>query len=92
MNLADKMDILEVIARYVYTYYGRDVDGFAQLCTEDGIWEVLPSGGRQPELRLASRAAMHAGVVQRHQQVVQESHDRHYQSGTLFDVLTQEHA
>jgi len=92
MNLADKMDILEVIARYVYTYDGRNVDGFAQLCTEDGIWEVLPSGGRQPELRLASRAAMHAWVVQRHQQVVQESHDRHYPSGTLFDVLTQEHA
>ena len=92
MSLADKIDILEVIARYAYTYDGRDADGFAQLFTEDGIFEVLPAGGSQPELRLESRAAIHAWVVQRHQQVVQEIQDRHYQSGTLFDVLTQEHA
>jgi len=35
---------------------------------------------------------MHAWVVQRHHQVVQEIRDRHYQSGPLFDVLTEEHA
>jgi len=92
MSLADKMNILEVIARYAYTYDRRDADGFAHLFTEDGIFEVLPSGGSQPELRLESRAAIHAWVVQRHQQVVQEIQDCHYQSGTLFDVLTQEHA
>jgi len=70
MSLADKMDILEVIARYAYTYDGRDADGFAQLFTEGGIFEVIPAGGSQPELRLESRAAIHAWVVQRHQQVV----------------------
>lgn len=92
MSLADKMDILEVIARYAYTYDGRDADGFAALFTEGAIFEVIPAGGSQPELRLESRAAIHAWVVQRHQQVVQEIQDRHFQSGTLFDVLTQEHA
>ena len=92
MSLADKLDILEVIARYAYTYDGRDADGFAQLFTEGGIFEVIPAGGSQPELRLETRAAIHAWVVQRHQQVVQGIHDRHYQSGTLFDVLTEEHA
>ena len=92
MSLADKMDILEVIARYAYTYDGRDADGFAQLFTEDGIFEVIAAGDRHPELRLESRAAIHAWVVQRHQQVVQGIHDRHYQAGTLFEVLTQEHA
>jgi len=92
MSLADKMDILEVIARYAYTYDGRDADGFAQLFTEDGIFEAIPAGDSPPELRLESRTAIHAWVVQRHQRVVQGIHDRHYQSGTLFDVLTQEHA
>src|SRR5262249_56580851 len=92
MSLVDKMDILEVIARYAYTYDGRDADGFAQLFTESAIFEVIPAGGCQPELRLESRAAIHAWVVQRHHQVVQEIHDRHYQSGTLFEVLTPEHA
>ena len=89
MSLEDKMDILAVIARYSYTYDGRDADGFAQLFMAGGIFEVMYSGGSHPELRLASRAAIHAWVVQRHQQVVMGIHDRHYQSGTLFDVLTQ---
>ena len=91
MSLADKMDILEVIARYAYTYDGRDADGFAQLFTEGGIFEVIPAGGSQPELRLETRAAIHAWVVQRHHRVVKEIQDRHYQSGTLFEVFTSEH-
>jgi SnoaL-like domain len=92
MSLADKLDILEVIARYAYTYDGRDADGFAQLFTEDGIFEVIAAGDSYPELRLESRAAIHAWVVQRHHHVVKEIQDRHYQSGTLFEVLTPEHA
>jgi len=71
---------------------GRDADGFAALFTEGAIFEVLPAGGSQPELRLESRAAIHAWVVQHHHHVVKEIHDRHYQSGTLFEVLTPEHA
>jgi hypothetical protein len=69
-----------------------DPTGFAQLFTLDGIFEVMYAGGSQPELRLTSRAAIHDWVVQRHQQVVQGIQDRHYQSGTLFDVLTPESA
>src|SRR5919108_5892377 len=88
MSLEDKLDILAVIARYAYTYDGRDADGFAQLFTEDGIFEVRYAGGSQPELRLVSRAAIHAWVIQRHQRVVKGIQDRYYQSGTLFDVLT----
>jgi hypothetical protein len=50
------------------------------------------AGGSQPELRLESRAAIHAWVIQRHQQVVKGIQDRHFQSGTVFDVLTLEQA
>jgi hypothetical protein len=92
MSLEDKMDILAEIARYAYTYDGRDADGFAQLFMAGGIFEVMYSGGSHPELRLESRAAIHAWALQRHQQVVMGIHDRHYQSGTLFDVLTTEQA
>ena len=92
MSLVDKLAILDVIARYSYTYDGRDADGFTQLFTDDGVFEVIPSGSSQPELRLTSRVAMHAWVVQRHQQVVKGIQDRHFQSGTVFDVLTPEHA
>jgi hypothetical protein len=92
MSLADKIAILEVIARYSYTYDGRDADGFAHLFTADGIFEVVYAGGNPPELRLESREAIYAWASQRHQKVVQDIRDRHFQSGTLFDVLTGEHA
>ena len=92
MSLTDKLVILEVIAQYSYTYDGRDADGFAQLFTDDGIFEVMYAGGSQPELRLESRAAIRAWAFQRHQQVVKGIQDRHFQSGTLFDVLTPETA
>jgi SnoaL-like protein len=61
MSLEDKMDILEVIARYAYTYDERDADGFAQLFTEGAIFEVIPAGGCQPELRLETRAPFMPG-------------------------------
>ena len=92
MSLADKMEILDVIARYSYTYDGRDVDGFASLFTEDGVFEVMDSGGNHPELRLESRDAIHAWASQRHQKVISNIQDRHYQSGTLFEALGQGHA
>ncbi|ETX00369.1 nuclear transport factor 2 family protein [Candidatus Entotheonella palauensis] len=92
MSLHDKINILEVIARYSYSYDGRDADGFAHLFTEDGIFEVMYAGGHHPELRLESRAAIYEWASQRHQQVIKDIQDRHFQSGTLFDVLTWEHA
>jgi hypothetical protein len=86
------MDILEVIARYSYAYDGRDANAFAHLFAEDGIFEVIHAGGRYSELRLESRDDIYAWAVQRHEQVLQDVQDRHFQSGTLFDVLTHEHA
>ena len=92
VSLSDKIDILEVIARYSYTYDGRDAEGFAQLFTEDGIFEVAYSAGEQLELRLESRQAIYAWAAQRHDQVVKNVRDRHFQSGTLFDALSDEQA
>ncbi len=81
-----------MIARYSYTYDGRDADGFAHLFTTDGVFEVIYAGGHEPELRLESRDAIYAWAAQRHQHVVKDVRDRHFQSGTLFDVLAWEHA
>jgi ketosteroid isomerase-like protein len=92
VSLSDKIDILEAIARYSYAYDGRDASGFAQLFTEDGIFEVAHSAGKQLELRLESRQAIYAWVAQRHEQVVKNVRDRHFQSGTLFDALSDEQA
>ncbi len=50
------------------------------------------AGGNHPELRLESRQAIYNWAAQRHQQVVKDVHDRHFQSGTFFDALTWQHA
>src|SRR5919197_75301 len=65
VSLADKLAIQEVIARYSYTYDAQDAEGFAALFTEDAVWERYAWGATHPEMRLVSRAAIHAWAAQR---------------------------
>ena len=55
MSIEEKLAIHEMIARYSYTYDGRDADGFAQLFVEDGVFEVFVVGKASPSVRLQSR-------------------------------------
>ena len=70
----------------------KDAEGFAALFTEDAVWELFAAGATHPEIRLASRAAIHAWAAQRLQERLGRFTSRHYQSGTLFDELTSESA
>ena len=92
MNLEDKLAIQEVLAQYSYTYDAQDVEGFAALFTEDAVWELFASGATRPEIRLVSRAAIHAWAAQRLQERLGRFTSRHYQSGMLFDELTSDAA
>ena len=37
MNVEDRLDILQKIAEYAYTFDGKDAEGWANLFTEDGV-------------------------------------------------------
>ena len=71
----DRIAILELIATYGYMWDGKDADGWSNLFTEDGIWELYNHGelavrGQTPsELRRMSAenfAGRIAGVQTRH--------------------------
>jgi uncharacterized protein (TIGR02246 family) len=88
MSIEDKLVILEIIARYSYAYDAKDADAFAQLFTEDAVWEMLISGVAEPQVYLDSREAIRAWVEQNHRGRLNGVSSRHHQSGTVFDELT----
>jgi uncharacterized protein (TIGR02246 family) len=88
MSNEDKLAIQEVIARYSYTYDSQDAEGFAQLFVEDGVFEVFVPDKTIAVVRLQSRTAIRAWAAQRLHARRGHFTSRHYQSGTLFDMLT----
>ncbi len=91
MSIADKLAIQEVIARYSYAYDSKDPDAFASLFVDDGIFEVIVRGASSSTVRISSRAAIREWAARRHHRSP-VSQARHYQSGVLFDELTDETA
>src|SRR5262249_36060102 len=87
MSLEDRLFIQDVIARYSYSYGGRDADGFAQLFVEDASFEVIVPTQSRPAVRVLSRAASRKWAVQR-RELTAGIQTRHYQSELLFDELT----
>ena len=92
MSVEDKLAIQEIIARYSYTYDGKDADGFAELFVEDGLFEVFVPGQVTAAIRLRSRAEIHEWAAQRLRERDGRFTSRHHQSGTLFDELTADSA
>jgi uncharacterized protein (TIGR02246 family) len=92
MSIEGKLAIHEMIAQYSYTYDGGDPEGFAQVFAEDGVFEIFVRGKTTPSVRLQSRKEIREWAAQPLQARVGRFTSRHYQFGTLFDVLTSESA
>jgi SnoaL-like domain len=92
MSIEEKLAIHEMIAKYSYTYDGRDAEGFAQVFVEDGVFEIFGPGNTIPRVRLQSRTEIRTWAAQRLQGRVGRFTSRHYQSGTVFDELTSDSA
>ena len=92
MNIEEKLAIHEMIAQYAYTYDSQDVEGFAQLFVEDGVFEVFVPGQSVALVRLQSRTAIRESAAKRLRQRCGRCTSRHYQSGILFDDLTSDTA
>jgi ketosteroid isomerase-like protein len=92
MSIEDKLAIQEVIAQYSYTYDAQDAEGFADMFTEDAVWELVAAGAAHPAIRLETRATIHAWAKQRLHARRGRFVSRHYQSGTVFEALTADSA
>ena len=78
-EVADKLAILEALARYGYHADRKDADGFAGVFTEDGVLGDT-----------ASRAAIRERQVQRF--AASTAQTRHFPTTTVFLDLTAETA
>src|SRR4051812_20093275 len=92
MSLEDKWAIQEMLARLSYAWDAKDAEDWAQLFSDDAVLEIFSSGGTNPQLHLASRAAIRAWAVQNHAERLGGIQTRHHQSGLLFDELTSDTA
>jgi SnoaL-like domain len=92
MSIEDRLAIQEIIAQCSYAYDGKDVEGFARLFVEDGVFEVFVPGKTIASVRLQSRTEIRQWAAQRLQERHGRFTSRHYQSGILFEKLTSDSA
>ncbi len=88
MNTEDMLAIQQEIARYSYTFDSGDADGWAELFTEDALWEYVATGAAEPTTRLAGRQALREFCARRFSERPAGMTSHHHQSGVIFDELS----
>ena len=82
---SDRQDILDLISQYGYTYDSKDIDAFASLFTEDGVWTGYLSGGSKLWVKLKGREKLRKFWKPRVQGYIEKGlTTRHYQTNTIF--------
>lgn len=92
MNVDDMAAIQQQIARYSYVYDAGDADGWAQLFTEDGIWEYMTADAPEPATRLEGHRSLREFCTKRFASRSDGWTYAHHQSGILFDELSPDSA
>jgi uncharacterized protein (TIGR02246 family) len=84
INVEDMLAIQQVIARYSHTFDAGDAEGWANLFTEDGVWEDFNAN---PPYQVKGHAALRDFAAMRFRQKTPGLVYYHHQSGILFDEL-----
>jgi hypothetical protein len=88
MSVEDRLAIQEVIARYAHAYDDGDAASFADVFTDDGVFEIFASGRGAPVARLQSSAEIRDWAARRLAARRGRFTSRHHQSSILFEDLT----
>ena len=92
MSVEDQLAIQQAIAEYSYTFDSGDAKGWAELFTEDAVWEYFASGEIQASIRLQGRDELRKFALDRNQQRPEGVRSYHHQTGMAFDELTSDSA
>ncbi len=92
MSVEDRLDILQIIAEYSYTFDSKDAEGWSKLFTEDAVWEFIGPQSDTPVMKLDGRDEILAWAKQRHSEIPANIRSYHHQSGIAFEGLTQDSA
>ena len=86
MSIEDRLAILEVIASYSYSYDGQDADAYAELFTDDAVFEVY-AGREKPLVHNEGREAIREWARGLHEEMPEGYQSRHHQTSTVFEEL-----
>ena len=86
---ADRLAILELIARYSYAWDECDTEAYVALFTDDAVFEADPEAPDGPVISCHGRDAIRAWAQPVHERRERSRMQiRHNQTGTLFEELT----
>lgn len=88
--MADRLAITDVLAQYAYRWDGKDAVGFAELFTDDGVFERQVNGEPVPGSRLIGRQAIFEYARESHQGRLADRQSRHHFSSIVFLELNPE--
>jgi len=80
----DQQEILETLYQYTYNFDGKKPDQFAELFTENAVWEIFPRGAKKPRFSFANRSELKDFVSNRFKTVLAERQTQHYLTNTVF--------
>ena len=89
---ADRLAILEQIARYSYAWDDRDLEAYVALFVEDASFVVDPELPGGPSVNATGHEAIRTWARERMDARKPGVQVRHHQSGTLFDELGEDQA
>ena len=92
MNTEDQLAIQQAIANYSYTFDTGDAGGWANIFTENGVWEFFGIEQAKPSIKLEGHEALREFAEQRNRDKPEGVSSYHHQSGVLFDELTDDTA
>ena len=92
MSAADRLAILEQIARYSYAADERNAEGLAALFTDKGVIERWLIGSEAPEEHVQGTTALLAWAQGHYDARPNGVQTRHHQRATVFDELSDNQA
>ncbi|HUV44579.1 MAG TPA: nuclear transport factor 2 family protein [Dehalococcoidales bacterium] len=92
VSTEDMLAIQQQVARYSYTFDSGDAEGWANVFTEDGLWEFYAAGATTPATKLEGREQLRDFCAQRLSERREGVTSYHHQSGLIFDELTADSA
>lgn len=87
MSIDDRIAITDNIYAYAYRWDAQDIDSFVNVFTEDAVWEFIPAGTDEPEVRLVGHAEIHKWGGERLGRRKGKFVSRHFESNIVFDHL-----
>ncbi|MYI83694.1 MAG: nuclear transport factor 2 family protein [Chloroflexi bacterium] len=94
MSADDRLEIMEVVARYAYAWDAKDAAAYAACFTEDAELAVYTRGREAPAISERGRDAIeswarrsHSGELEGMREPDAEERTRHAPGGVVFDAL-----